>query len=356
MLKRTISLVVIALLLVAAGLLLCRFFSGNEDTWLCEKGQWVRHGNPSSEMPVKGCGESADNAQENNVGLANPASVNCVEKGGTVDMKKDDTGGEYGMCVFPDGKQCEEWAMFRGECPVGGIAVKETSLSKPTADDSVVSPLTVEGTMPGNWYFEASAIIELYDGNNKLIAMSPVQALREWMTTSSVAFIGRLEFSAPTTPTGTLVFKNDNPSGLPENSKSESYPVFFGQTVKVFFSNSEMNPGMMDCKPVFGVDRTINKTTAVGRAALEELLKGPTEAEKSAKYFTSINSGVSINSLTIVDGIAKVDFDKQIEYQLGGSCRVSALRSQIVETLKQFPAVREVIISVDGRVDDALQP
>jgi spore germination protein GerM len=57
-----------------------------------------------------------------------------------------------------------------------------------------------------------------------------------------------------------------------------------------------------------------------------------------------------------VNGIAKVDFDKQIEYQLGGSCRVSALRSQIEETLKQFPTVHKVIISVDGRIDDALQP
>lgn len=338
MLKRTISLVIIALFAVTAGLLLCRLFGGNE----------------SAEREGQRAG--MDDAQENNAGLANPASVNCVEKGGVVEIKKDETGGEYGLCVFPDGKRCEEWAMFRGECPVGGIAAKETSLSKPSADDLVISPLTVEGTMPGSWYFEANAIIELYDSNNKLIARSPVQALGEWMTTGSVAFSGKLEFATPVTSTGTLVFKNDNPSDLPENSKSESYPIFFGQTVKVFFSNSEMNPGMIDCKPVFGVDRTIERTAAVGQATLEELLKGPTEAEKNNKYFTSINSGVSINSLTIVDGVAKVDFDEQIEYQLGGSCRVSALRSQIVETLKQFPAVRDVIISVDGRIDDALQP
>ncbi len=330
-------------------------FSSPEDSWLCQNGAWIKHGNPSEAMPLTGCElQSAD--QENNAGMANPASVNCVDKGGKVEIENDASGGQYGMCVFPDGKQCEEWAMFRGECPVGGEMPRETSVKFPLISEPMISPLSIKGTMPGSWYFEATAHAELYDANGKQIAAVPVQAIGEWMTEAPVEFEAVLKFENPETATGTLVFKNDNPSGLPENSKSDSYPVFFGQTVKAFFSNSEMNPGMLDCKPVYGVDRTIKKTTAVGRAALEELLKGPTEEEKSGKYFTSINSGVSINSLTIENGIAKVDFDKQIEYQLGGSCRVSAIRSQIEETLKQFSTVSSVVISVDGRIEDALQP
>ena len=55
--------------------------------------------------------------------LANPASENCVTQGGTVSIQKNSDGSEYGLCIFPDGKQCEEWAMLRGECPVGGISV-----------------------------------------------------------------------------------------------------------------------------------------------------------------------------------------------------------------------------------------
>lgn len=50
------------------------------------------------------------------VGMANPASVKCVQKGGKLNIVKDKSGGEMGMCVFPSGKQCEEWALFRGEC------------------------------------------------------------------------------------------------------------------------------------------------------------------------------------------------------------------------------------------------
>lgn len=47
------------------------------------------------------------------VGLANPASTNCVKQGGRLEIRKDATGGQYGVCLFPDGRVCEEWALFR---------------------------------------------------------------------------------------------------------------------------------------------------------------------------------------------------------------------------------------------------
>jgi len=46
-------------------------------------------------------------------GLANPASVNCVQQGARVEIRHDAKGGEYGVCIFTDGRQCEEWALFR---------------------------------------------------------------------------------------------------------------------------------------------------------------------------------------------------------------------------------------------------
>jgi len=57
---------------------------------------------------------------QDGAGLANPASVYCVEQGGTVDIRTGDDGGQYGVCVFPDGSECDEWAFFRGECAPGG--------------------------------------------------------------------------------------------------------------------------------------------------------------------------------------------------------------------------------------------
>jgi len=35
---------------------------------------------------------------------------------------------------------------------------------------------------------------------------------------------------------------------------------------------------------------------------------------------------------------------------------VTAIRAQITETLKQFPTVENVVISIDGRTEDILQP
>ena len=49
-------------------------------------------------------------------GIPNPASANCVAKGGKVETVKSPTG-EAGVCVLPDGTRCDEWAFYRGECP-----------------------------------------------------------------------------------------------------------------------------------------------------------------------------------------------------------------------------------------------
>lgn len=40
--------------LVLIALFLVRTFTP-EDNWICENGEWVRHGNPSSPMPVETC-------------------------------------------------------------------------------------------------------------------------------------------------------------------------------------------------------------------------------------------------------------------------------------------------------------
>ena len=125
--------------------------------------------------------------------------------------------------------------------------------------------------------------------------------------------------------------------------------------VKVFFNNNKIDPEF-SCNKVFPVEREISKTEAVARAAIEELLKGPTSKEKSEGFFTSINPGVKIQKLTIEDGVVKIDFDEQLEFQVGGSCRVAAIRAEISQTLKQFPTVKEVIISINNRTEDILQP
>ena len=50
------------------------------------------------------------------VGIANPASTYCVQKGYKNTIRTSSDGSQYGACVFPNGKECEEWKFYRGEC------------------------------------------------------------------------------------------------------------------------------------------------------------------------------------------------------------------------------------------------
>ena len=68
---------------------------------------------------ISGCVQNkTQNKPSNTVQIANPASTNCIEKGGELEIK-DSESGQYGVCKFNDGSSCEEWAFFRNECKKG---------------------------------------------------------------------------------------------------------------------------------------------------------------------------------------------------------------------------------------------
>ncbi|MBI5466048.1 MAG: GerMN domain-containing protein [Candidatus Kerfeldbacteria bacterium] len=130
--------------------------------------------------------------------------------------------------------------------------------------------------------------------------------------------------------------------------------------VNVYWGNSQFDTEVT-CIRVFPIERQVSGSmNEVGLAqfarwAVEQLLQGPTETEQSRDNLTSLPQGVVIQQLEIQNGQARVDFSSKLEQGVGGSYRVAAIRAQITETLKQFPGVARVIISVDGRVEDALQ-
>ena len=49
-------------------------------------------------------------------GMPNPASVHCQDMGNVLDIRTSADGSQHGVCIFPDGSECDEWAYFRGEC------------------------------------------------------------------------------------------------------------------------------------------------------------------------------------------------------------------------------------------------
>ncbi len=56
----------------------------------------------------------------NSVSIANPAAVYCEKQGYQLKIRTDTEGNMYGVCIFPDGSECDEWAFFRGECAPAG--------------------------------------------------------------------------------------------------------------------------------------------------------------------------------------------------------------------------------------------
>ncbi len=99
----------------------------------------------------------------------------------------------------------------------------------PKPNDIITSPLTVKGEAVGNWFFEASFPVQLFDANYNEINLSPgyIMTSVDWMTTEFVPFEGSLNFTNPETSEGILILKKDNPSGLPEHDDELIIPVKF---------------------------------------------------------------------------------------------------------------------------------
>jgi putative hemolysin len=68
---------------------------------------------------LAGCVQSNTLPCKGKAGCANPASSYCFEQNQTLQIREDPLGGQYGVCVFGDGSECDEWRFYRGECKPG---------------------------------------------------------------------------------------------------------------------------------------------------------------------------------------------------------------------------------------------
>lgn len=82
--------------------------------------------------------------------------------------------------------------------------------------------------------------------------------------------------------------------------------------------------------------RRLEETDAVATGALEALLAGPTEPEEAELQFTTaIPGGTAVDSLTIEDGVARVELTAELPHEP---------LAQVVYTLTQF----EDVVSVEA--------
>jgi len=79
---------------------------------------------------------------ESQVNIPNPAAAYCKQHGYEYEIRTSDDGNQSGVCVFPDGSICDEWAYFRGECSPGAQASSIPAIA-------VEATIEVSGDGPG---------------------------------------------------------------------------------------------------------------------------------------------------------------------------------------------------------------
>lgn len=130
--------------------------------------------------------------------------------------------------------------------------------------------------------------------------------------------------SAPTTATGSV------PSTVPSSAPGVDLRVSFLRGAEVGTAHRRVAP-----------------TQAVARAALEQLVAGPTPAERAAGLGTVIGPDTAIRRLSIADGVATIELDP--DFGRGYNDATARLaQAQVVFTLTQFPTVRAVRFGAGG--------
>ncbi|MDI6873352.1 GerMN domain-containing protein [Candidatus Solincola sp.] len=97
--------------------------------------------------------------------------------------------------------------------------------------------------------------------------------------------------------------------------------------------------------------RTIPYTTAVARAAMEELIKGPSEGSGLVAAFPST---VKVLDVSIKDGVCTVNVSKEIltdkaKHGGAGAAIEGLALTSIANTLTEFPTVQKVKLLIEGK-------
>ena len=145
------------------------------------------------------------------------------------------------------------------------------------------------------------------------------------------------------TPTGTMTGTETRgpeitPTAGPGTPTATATAPVEEMNLSVFFLKAE---------EVTPVVRTVGRTVATGRAAMEELLKGPNEQDQDFGMSTAVPEGSRLLGLSIENKIATVDLSREFESG-GGSLSMQARLAQVVYTLTQFPTVDTVIFEIEG--------
>jgi putative hemolysin len=99
--------------------------------------------------------------------MPNPASVYCEQNGNKLEIRTAADGSQSGVCVFPGGSTCDEWAYFRGECG-------------PTSQTSPTLVVTLEATLDGSGGGPGGSGGTGADGSGGFIPSGTTEEIADW--------------------------------------------------------------------------------------------------------------------------------------------------------------------------------
>ena len=119
------------------------------------------------------------------------------------------------------------------------------------------------------------------------------------------------------------------------------------QTIKIYFYHEPSE--YIDLSPV---TRTI-RTASPARTSIQALLRGPTAAERKKGFDGLVGTGdFAIGSLAIRNGTARINFVVRQDWRgFPGDIAPARFKKAVELTLKQFPTVKEVVVSLNGDVN-----
>jgi len=250
-------------------------------------------------------------------------------------------------------------AAVRSAVKPGQVALIDENIivTEPLSNALVASPLAVKGQITN---LTGVVFFQLKDQWDNVIATSSVVlnlGNKEWRN-----YQVNLSFSRPSSQKGILqAYMADNKEI--SNRNLITIPLIFKEfekpIIKVYFSNIKEDPELKNCSKVYPAEWVFEPTSQILDAALEALFGGVNEEEMKAGFVTNLpekEKGVKVQKIEIKEDKAYVDFNQALQAGVSGACRVAAIKSQIIETLKQFSNIKDVVISIDGKTKGILKP
>ena len=172
--------------------------------------------------------------------MPNPSAVFCSERGHTYEIRKDEAGNDYGVCIFSSGTECDAWNFYRGECE----AITTPLFPQPTetihlAPVETVNPdemiyqddeYRIVVTYPEGWALDVSTIRQDSEAHplSKLLQFSR----ENWLLSVHYKFIGDVTVISGGIGAGDIV--EDGSISLLGQKVSVKKLVYADQTIMVW--------------------------------------------------------------------------------------------------------------------------